>query len=182
MSQQSCSSMLQSMGNTHIWMCGGALTVFMMGEFGLEKGPRQLFKWGFRLTSSCHKCRCLDASAAAKNCVRGEAVSRRGPVPGYLVLLEVVRAVLPADAPSLSRQVWQPHVGLRPWILQQRCVRGAGCLQFSAGWPLARSDFFSYHCKKEHRIAPLFNWGGPSCSKSSANTVTIQNRNTSRLQ
>lgn len=135
MSQQSCSSMLQSMGNTHFWMCGGALTMFMMGEFGLEKGPRQLFKWGFRLTSSCHKCRCLDASAAAKNCVCGEAVSRRGPVPGYLVLLDVVRAVLPADTPSLSRQLWQPRVGLRPWILQQGCVCGAGCLQFSAGWP-----------------------------------------------
>lgn len=116
MSQQSCSSMLQSMGNTHTWMCGGALTVFMMGKFGLEKGPRQLFKWGFRLTSSCHKCRCLDASAAAKNCVCGEAVSRRGPVPGYLVLLDVVRAVLPANTPSLSRPLWQPHVGLRPWI------------------------------------------------------------------
>ena len=182
-SQRSCSSMLQSTRDTHIWMCGGALTVFMMGEFGLENGPEQLFKWRFRLTLSCHKSRCLDASAAAKNCVCAGRlfVSRRGLVPGYLVLWELVRAVLPADTPALSRQLWRHHTGPRPRVLQQSCVRGASCLQVRAGWPLGRLHFFSYHCKKEHLTTPLFNRGGPSCSEASVNTIT-QNRNTSRLQ
>lgn len=184
MSQWSCSSMLQDMGDTHIWTCSGALTVFMMGEFGLENRPGQLFKWGFRLALSCHKSHGLDASAAAENCVCAARlfVSRRRLVPGYLVHWELVRAVLLADTPSLSRQLWRHHAGPRPWVLQQGCVGGAGCLQVSPGWPLARSHLFSYHCKKEHLTTPLFNWGGPPHSKASVNTVTTQNRNTSRLQ
>jgi len=82
-------------------MCGGALAAFMMGEFGPENGPGWLFKWGFRLTLSCHKSCCLDASAAAKNCVCAGRlfVGRRGLVPGYLVLWVVVRAALPAEDP-----------------------------------------------------------------------------------
>lgn len=116
------------------WMREVGLTVFTMGEFGLENRPGQLFKWRFKLTLSCRKSNCLDANAAAKKlCVGGWLfVSSRGLVPGYLVLWELVRAVLPVDSLSSSRLLRGHHV---LWVQQQGWVPGASFLQVSTSQP-----------------------------------------------
>lgn len=78
----------------------------MMGKFGLENGSVELVKWRFKLILSCHKSHYLNACTAAKKLVQGGCLfsSRRGRVPGYLVLWswsELVSAVSPPCPGSL---------------------------------------------------------------------------------